>query len=196
MSCATLIYANLDIVMLGFMGDAEQVGYYQIATKIKVALTAVGGIVWNVALPKATQLWERGDHEGFAQLARRSLRFVCLLQLAVTLFFMVSAGWVIPLVAGKDYAPAVPSFRVLLLSLLPIAASNIIGEQLLIPAGKEKRLLAAELAGAGANLILNLVLIPTCGIVGAAAATVAAECVVTLLAYWYARKDLHVALLR
>ncbi len=194
MSCATLIYANLDIVMLGFMRDAAEVGYYEIAVKAKVALTAIGGILWNVTLPRATALWAEGDRDGFERLAQRTLRFVCVFQAVVTVVFMLCAGWVIPFIAGDGYLPAVPAFRILLLTLLPIGVSNIIGGQVLIPAGAEKRLLVAELCGAGLNLVLNFALIPVWGIEGAASATVAAEVVVALVAYYWAAKDLHVVL--
>ena len=194
MSCATLIYANLDTVMLGFMRSATEVGYYQIAVKGKVALTAVGGILWNVALPRATALWAAGDRDGFERLAQRTLRFICLLQAAVTVLLMLAARWVVLFVAGDGYLGAVPAFRILLLTLLPIGVSNIIGGQVLIPAGKERRLLVAEVAGALLNTVCNVALIPVYGIEGAAASTVAAEVIVMLLAYRYAWKDLHVVL--
>ena len=129
-----------------------------------------------------------------AHLAQRTLRFVCIFQAVVTVVFMLCAGWVIPFIAGDGYLPAVPAFRILLLTLLPIGISNIIGGQVLIPAGAEKRLLAAELCGAGLNLVLNFALIPVWGIEGAAAATVAAEVVVALVAYYWAAKELHVRL--
>lgn len=67
-------------------------GYYQVAAKAKVALAAAGGIIWNAALPAATQLWSEGDRAGFERLAQRSLRFICLLQLVVTAVFMACAG--------------------------------------------------------------------------------------------------------
>lgn len=194
MSCATLIYANLDIVMLGFMSTPTEVGYYQIAAKAKVALTALGGIVWNAALPQSTQLWEHGEREKFAALARRTLRFVCVLQSTVTILFFVLAEPAILVAAGDAYLPAVPAFRVLLLSVIPIAVSNILGGQVLIPAGKERLLLASEICGAAANLVLNLVLIPSLGGLGAAMSTVVAEVVVMLGTYLATRASLHLRL--
>ena len=119
MSCATLIYANLDTVMLGFMRDATEVGYYQIASKAKVALAAIGGIIWNAALPMATQLWSAGDRQGFERLAQRSLRFVCLLQVAVTVTFLACAGWFIP-----SMSISTPCTR-MRASLRTLAASSI-----------------------------------------------------------------------
>ena len=39
---------------------------------------------------------------------------------------------------GESYLGAVPAFRILLLSLIPIGASNILGGQVLVPSEKEK----------------------------------------------------------
>lgn len=194
MSCATLIYANLDIVMLGFLSTPTEIGYYQIAAKAKVALTTVGGIIWNAALPQATHLWEQGKRDEFAALARKSLGFICLLQTATTLVFFACARPAVVLIAGNAYADAVPAFRMLLLSVLPIAISNILGGQVLIPAGKERLLLASEICGAAANLVLNFALIPSMGGMGAAISTVVAEVVVMLGTYVAARVKLHLLL--
>lgn len=194
MSCATLIYANLDVVMLGFMSTPAEVGYYQIAAKVKVVLTAVGGIVWNAALPQSTQLWERGKRDEFCVLARRSLGFVFALQTVVTLIFFVFAEPAILLVAGDAYEAAVPAFRMLLFSVVPIAISNILGGQVLIPACRERLLLASEICGALSNLVLNFALIPSMGGFGAAVSTVVSEVLVMLGTYVAVRVNLHLLL--
>ena len=46
-SCATTIYTNLDNVMLGFMKDDVEVGYYNAATKIKKYSSKYCNIVGN-----------------------------------------------------------------------------------------------------------------------------------------------------
>ena len=194
MSCATLIYANLDIVMLGFLAPPAEVGYYQLAAKARVALIAVSGIVWNAALPQATQLWGQGRRDEFEVLARRTMGLVCAVQLVVTVVSIALAGPAVALAVGEAYLPSVPALRVLVLCLVPVAVSNIIGGQVLIPAGRERWLLACEVCGAVANLALNLALIPTLGGVGAAVATVAAEVVVALGTYAAARVGLRLKL--
>ena len=52
MSCATVIYTNLDTVMLGLMKNNVDVGYYNAAVKIKGILvgivTSLGTVMWSV----------------------------------------------------------------------------------------------------------------------------------------------------
>lgn len=194
MSCATLIYANLDIVMLGIMSPPAEVGYYQVAAKVRVGLIAISGIVWNAALPQATQLWERGERDEFEGLARRTMGLVCAIQAAVTVAVLALAEPALVIAAGEEYLPAVPALRVLALCLVPVAVSNILGGQVLIPAGRERWLLASEVGGAVVNLVLNLALIPTLGGVGAAASTVAAEVIVAFGTYAATRVGLRLKL--
>ncbi|MDO4798368.1 MAG: oligosaccharide flippase family protein [Coriobacteriales bacterium] len=194
MSCATLIYANLDVVMLGFMGTPAEVGYYQVAAKAKVGLVAVSGIVWNAALPQATMLWERGSRDEFQRLASHTMGIVCAVQAVVTVACLALAESAMILAAGEEYVPAVPAFRVLVLCVLPVAVSNILGGQVLIPAGRERWLLACEVCGAVANLALNFALIPSLGGVGAAVSTVVAEVIVALGTYACVRAGLRLKL--
>lgn len=89
---------------------------------------------------------------------------------------------------------AVPAFRTLLLCLVPVGASNILGGQVLIPAGKEMRLLTAEAAGVVFNFVANLILIPRLSIIGAAITTIISEIIVWIVCLYYVRKDLDMDL--
>ena len=69
--------------------------------------------------------------------------------------------------------------RFLLLAVIPIGFSNIIGGQMLIPMGEEKKLFQAEVVGAVSNLVINAMLIPAFSSAGAAMATTLSEMLVT-----------------
>jgi len=60
----------------------------------------------------------------------------------------------------------------------------------MIPAGRERRLLAAEIAGAVVNFALNLYVIPRYSIEGAAATTLAAEVLVFVLCFVIDRREI------
>ena len=190
MSCAVSVYSNLDLAMLGFMKTDFETGLYSIAAKGKSALTLVSGVVWATILPHATELWKNGERRQFEVLAQKTLVIVFGVQLLVTIVCFCFAKAFILLLGGGAYLGAVPAFRILLLSLIPIGLSNILGGQVLIPAGKEKRLLSAELAGAVFNFAANLFVIPRFSIEGAAVTTVLSEAIVWLICLYYTKKDL------
>ena len=194
MSCAVSIYSNLDLTMLGFMKTEYETGLYSIAAKGKSVLTMTGGLVWSSILPLATQLWKAGDRTRFESLAAKALVIVCGIQTVVGVICLIFAKAIILFVGGEAYLGAVPAFRILLLSLIPIGASNILGGQVLIPAGKERGLLTAEIAGAVFNFIANLILIPYLSIWGAALTTVISEVIVWLICVYYVEKDMNMDL--
>ena len=190
MSSAVYIYGSLDLTMLGFLRTDYETGLYTLAARGKSALTLTGALVWSSVLPKATELWKNGEKARFESWGARSLVCVCGLQFLVTAFCLFFAEEIILLAGGESYLGAVPAFRILLFSLVPIGASNILGGQVLIPAGKETRLLTAEICGAIFNFSANLFLIPYWGIIGAALTTVVAEVIVWGVCVHYAWKDL------
>ena len=190
MSCAVFVYNSLDITMLGFMKTDRETGLYSIAAKGKSILTMMGGLVWGSVLPVATKLWKEGKRRRFESLAVKSLVIVSGIQTVLAVFCIVFADKIIMLAGGEAYLDAVMAFRILLLSLPPIAASNILGGQVLIPAGLERKLLMAEITGAVFNFFANLILIPFLSIEGAAITTVISEVIVWLLCIYYAKADL------
>ena len=190
MSCAVSIYSSLDLTMLGFMKSDYETGLYQLASKGKNVLTLLGGLVWSSILPLAAKLWREGNRGRFESLAMKSIVSVCGIQFFVMIGSLVFAKEIMLFIGGEEYLDSVCSFRVLLLTLVPIGASNILGGQVLIPAGKEKRLLQAELLGAGFNIIANLIVIPYFSIVGAATTTVVSEVIVWFVCLCYVKKDM------
>ena len=196
MSCAVYVYSSLDLVMLGFMKGDYEIGLYTLAAKGKGVLAVTGGLVWNSTLPIAAKLWADGKKGRFESLAAKTSAAVCGIQLAVTVLCLLFAGQIIRLVGGEAYTGAVRSFRILLLSLVPIGASNILGGQVLIPAGKEKRLFLAEVLGAVFNFAANLILIPRFSIEGAAATTTVSEIIVWIVCLYYVKRDLGMDLPR
>lgn len=188
MTCAVTIYTHTDTVMLGLMRDERTVGLYSCAAKIKSLLPVLTGALWAAALPKSAELWENHRKAEFKQFADRSFHMIYMVMLPLTVyFFLYAEPWTL-LIGGEDYLDAVWTMRLLLIAVIPIGFSNIIGGQILIPAGHEKRLFQAEVVGAVANIILNVILISILSSAGAAIATTVSEILVTLIALNTMRK--------
>jgi O-antigen/teichoic acid export membrane protein len=98
----------------------------------------------------------------------------------------VYAPEIIALVFGADYAPSVLPLRVLLLSV-PISAVRDVPVMAVLSRGREDLVLRVVAASAAANLVLNSVLIPAFGMLGAAVATLSTEILRFALCLVYAR---------
>lgn len=76
--------------------------------------------------------------------------------------------------------------------ILIVGVSNILGRQYMNPAKRDKEFTKAIFIGAGTNLLLNLILIPSLKSYGAAIASVIAEASVTIVMVVMVRKELDI----
>ncbi len=189
MSCMTTIYGSLDIVMLGFLRSDYETGLYGLVSKAKGLLTFFGGVVWAAVMAQATQAWGRKDRAETERLTKRSIELVALVNLAFTMICLIYAEDIVVFVGGSRYSEAAMALRITALSVVPIGLSNILGGQVLIASGKERRLLQIECGAAILNFALNLYVIPKYSIEGAAVTTVIAEFAVWILCHVYSAKN-------
>lgn len=162
MSCAVNIYNQTDVVMLNLMtGDQHTVGLYACAAKLKGLLPLLTGALWAAALPRSAELWQKHDIPAFRKLAGKSFHVVTVITIPLTLYFCLFAEPRIHIIGGKEYLDAAQTMRFLLPAVIAIGYSNIIGGQMLIPMGQERKLFYAELIGAVSNIALNALLIPS-----------------------------------
>ena len=189
MSCMTTIYVNLDIVMLGLMKGDYETGLYSLVSKGKTLLTCFGGVMIAAALPQVTVAWSEGNKERFREITKRSIGLIMAVNLALLAFALVYAEDCVLAMGGKSYLGATKAFRIMVISIAPIGLSNILGGQTLVPAGREKRLLLAEILGAVVNLVLNLYVIPRYSINGASATTLISEVLVWIVCLYYVCRE-------
>lgn len=187
-SCATLVYTNLDTFMLGIIRNPEETGYYESAVKIKGLLANIvtaGGIVM---LPRMSYYLERGKKEDFLKTCKKAIHAMVVTALPISVYFTFFAEESIYLVSGPAYGKSVLPMQIIMPAVLLIGLTNIIGIQMLVAMGKGNNTLYSVLAGALTDLILNMFLIPVYGVSGAAIGTLVAEAVVLIVQYNYIRK--------
>lgn len=189
MSCAATIYTNLDTVMLGFMTSDAEVGYYNAAVKIKSILVSVVTSLGVVLLPRASYYVECKLMDKFCRITHVALNFVILISVPLMVYFILFAKEGIFFLSGAEYEASIVPMQIIMPTLLFIGLTNIMGIQTLIPLGKEKVVLYSEIAGAVADLLLNVALIPSMASAGAAIGTVVAEGVVFAVQFWALRKE-------
>lgn len=184
MSCATIIYTNMDSVMLGFMKDDTAVGYYNAAIKIKQILVSLVTSLGTVLLPRASYYIKNNQIEEFKKIARKAINFVFLFSAPTALYFILFAKQGIYFLSGDTYSGAIIPMKILMITLLLIGLSNVLGIQILVPLGKEKIVLYSEIAGAVVNLVVNSIFIPIIASEGAAIGTVFAELTVLIVQFF------------
>lgn len=182
---AWAIFSHLDLVMLGFMADHDEVGWYSAGVRVYVLACTAGQIVMNAFLPQLAAAY--GDP---LQVRRRMADFATSM---LGVGFLVATGGlvlapaIIALLFGPAYAPASGPMRLMMLSAAVTYLNMVLGNPLLVW-HRQTPYMAAMLAGGALNAALNFVLIPRYGMKGAAVATLVAEIAATAAMAWYHRQ--------
>ena len=187
-SCATTVYLNLDTVMLGFMKSDIDVGYYNAAVKIKNVLVSIVTSVGAVLLPRVTYYLENGEADKLKNLSIKAVQSVFFLAVPMMFFFVVHAQQTVLFLSGEEYYAAILPMQCMVPTLLFIGLTNIMGIQILVPLGKENKVLFSVIVGACIDLVINVLLIPKHGATGAAIGTMVAEVMVFVVQYFSERK--------
>lgn len=183
MTCAFTLFTNLDEVMLGFIKTNTEVGYYQAAVRIKVALVDVITALSVVLMPRASYYIEHGMKEEFRRITDKGMHFVLLSSAGLMVYFMLYAKETISCLFGAAFDASVLPMILIMPNVILTGMTRVMGNQILIPQGREKVVLYSVAAGAVADIVLNALLIPSIGPVGAVVGTLAAELVIVIIQY-------------
>ena len=190
MSAATSVYTNLDVVMIQFIKDETEVGYYNAAIKVKTILVSLITSLGTVLLPRLSFYVKQKDQDAFQKTIVKAFNFVFILASSVMVYFMIFARETILTLSGSEYLPSILPMILLMPTVLFIGLSNITGIQILTPLGREKEVLISIVCGAVVDFVLNLILIAKYGAAGAAFATLLAELVVLVVQCVYLKDTL------
>lgn len=166
------VYSLLDKVMLGYFSETSQVGLYSMARNIvETSLFPTFALVMALR-PSLAAAHTSGNRQRCSDLVYRSIG---------NSFFFASVVVVVlaclsrPLVVGLYTIDFLPSARLLLL-FLPLILMRSLGAVILpglIAVEKAGMYARLTLTGALLNFVLNVIMIPRWGAVGAVAATLA-----------------------
>ncbi len=184
-SMMSMIYDQIDTVMLRYMRSENELGLYVASYSMMTISMSFVVILGQVFFPLLSQTTGR-DHEN----EQRYLGW--LGQASVGLALPIATGGFIlaePLtrfVLGAQYAGTATLFRWLTLTIIAGSLASYFGSQL-IPIARERKYLAAVVAGAVVNVVLNLFLIPRYGALAAVFTTVISQAVVASMNYYFVR---------
>lgn len=179
----TAIINRIDFVMLEQMVSLDAVGLYGAAYRVTNMLEKFPLFVMATLYPIMSQL-AAADRARLRAVYRKTVVHLAALGLPLGLIVTAAAPHLLAFLFGEPYREAGGALRYLVWATVGLYIA-LAGGNVLISIGRPRASLAALIVGAGANVWLNLVLIPSRGIEGAAMATAisfALVLVITLLA--------------
>ncbi len=185
---AISLYKQMDKIMIGGLSDHTELGYYDNAEKfVNIPLMVITSF-GSVMLPRMANLMAHHETKTTERYTRLSFYYVMWLTYACAFGLMGIARGFAPIFWGRDFEPAGVLIVGLAVTLPFVAFANIIRTQYLIPSEHDNAYIVSVSVGAGLNLLLNAILIPTWGALGATLATIVAEVAVCLLQAFAVRK--------
>jgi O-antigen/teichoic acid export membrane protein len=172
----SVIYLKIDIVMIGAIAGTEQAGIYAAASRLSELWYVFPATLAARYYPDMLKAHQQGWTPYYLKLRRFAGLFFSA-ALAIAVVMSLAAPWIISLLFGDSFASAVEVLRIHIWAGCFIFVRYLISQHLLITEQEPLSLLSHGI-GAILNVGLNLWLIPTMGIVGAAWAT--------LISYAYA----------
>lgn len=161
---------HVDVLFLQFWLTEEIVGYYKGALVIAEILWFAPAAIQMALLQRVSTLWVDGDLDAIQSQAAKTTRFALLFTLLVAMGMAALASDFVPLYLGPDFDSAVTPLLLLLPGVVGFAAAR---PTLAINQGRRslRALIIATGGCATVNILLNGLLIPFYGMVGAAVAT-------------------------
>jgi O-antigen/teichoic acid export membrane protein len=159
---------SIGVIMLGWLEDAEAAGVYRVAWQL-AALATLPLFALNMVLaPRLAAAHATGGMRDLGAPIRRLTLISTLVAAAIGLALSI-AGVPILNVFGVAFSRGYPCMVVLLVGQVFNVATGSVG-YLLMMTGRTRQALAALVAAAVFNVVLNLWMIPRWGVLGAGTA--------------------------
>ena len=189
------VYMYIDTVMLGFMTNYEEVGYYNCATHISKAILPIVTSLSAVAIPRVSVFNETHSWEEINNLMNKSFSIVGYLSFPIAFGVIVVSPVFVPLFFGELFKETILPLQILITTIVIIGFNNITGMQILIGLCHDKQYFYSVLTGTFINLILNSILIPYLGAIGAAIASVLSELIVLFVMLYFVYSKTYIRIL-
>lgn len=187
---AMQIYLILNKTMVGWLVSVKATGFYTYSDNTIRAVLTLGTSLATVMMPRVANTFIHGDIKQVNKYTQLSFDFASAV--AVPLMFGIAAVSLkfVPSFLGADYSPVAYLMIIETLLILPVTWASIIGNQYLIPLGRNRTYTNSVLLGALVSIVLNVPLILLFQTQGAMIASVVCEFAVAFYQLYAIRQEL------
>jgi O-antigen/teichoic acid export membrane protein len=169
-SMSVLLYTQADIWILGMFTSTETVGVYGVVVKI-VLLVYFPMMAFAVIIPSLiSSIHASGTLDELRKMVNESTRWILSMAMPIILILMLEGKYILKYIYGAEFVAGYVPLLILTIGQLIKACAGLIGV-ILQMTGEHKIYMKINIIGGIINIILNIVLIPRFGMIGAAIAT-------------------------
>jgi O-antigen/teichoic acid export membrane protein len=181
----TTVYAQLDIVLLQLFKNFQMVGWYSAANKYVDAVAWIPQSAMGVIFPALSLLGAK-DRRRLAFAYEKSFKMLAILGLPLAVGLGITADSIVHFTRG--FEQSIPALRILAPSVVLLFVNNAF-IYTLTAINRQLDFTRLALFTLAVNVVLNLVLIPPFGYLGAAAASTITEAALFAGGWWLLRRQ-------
>jgi O-antigen/teichoic acid export membrane protein len=189
-----LVITWTSTILLGVFADGYAVGIYGVAMRIALLTSFILTAVNNIVAPKFAALYAKKDYPALGALARHSVKFMTIISMPF-LLVLVAAPEIVLSVFGAEFISGGIVLAILSIGQFVNVATGSVGN-LLIMSGHEKAFRNNMIFVAIFNALMNFILIPPYGVLGAAIATASSVALQNVIAVLLVYKHLSIKMWR
>lgn len=159
------VYNAADSVLLGFLRGESEVGLYSIPTKAVVALQALIPMAFVITLFPAFSYYFEKSKEKLQEIFEKSVGYLIMVAMPTAFGLYVLIPKILEFI-WPDYADAITTFRIMALAL-PFAFLAFPTGYFLNACNAAAKTTWSRGVGLVINIVLNILLIPKFGVLGA-----------------------------
>lgn len=189
---ASVFYLQVDKVMLKWlMGTTNQVSYYDQAEKIVTIPLSLITAVSTVMMPRIANEFYNDNKKEIERLLFRAGEITLCMAMPLMFGIFCVARKFIPWYLGSEFKASATTIMILSPIVLMNSLAGISGKQYFTATNQVKILMKAYVTAAVMNVVINAILIPKYGYVGAAVATVISSAASVCIQYYYLLKQIN-----
>lgn len=163
------IFAQTDKIMLKLMVSNEAVGYYSAGVTCAGMISFIFAAIIDSARSTIFQS-KKESQEKFDINLQRLYSVIIYFSFFVSIFICILAPVIVGILYGREYYPTINVLRIIVW-YTTFSYLGTIRNIWILSEGKQKYLWIINMSGALLNIIINIMLIPQMGILGAAIAS-------------------------
>lgn len=177
---AIMIYMKIDQIMLGQMVGDEAVGIYSAAARISEVWYFIPTVIVASTFPAILEARKHSERQYYQRL-QQLYDLMVLISFAIALPMTFLSTLLVTALFGQEFSSAGPVLAIHIWASVFVFL-GVASSRWFVAESRQMLSFQRTALGAAANIILNLLLIPTQGPAGAAIATVASYAVAALFA--------------
>ena len=185
------LYTQADLWILGMFRSTEEVGIYGVSARMVTLILFSMAAFATIIPPLISKIYTSGNRDELSKVVSESTRWVLSIAIPITLILVLEGKFILKYFFGEIFVNGYIPLVILSIGQIIKASTGLVGYTLQMT-GEYKTFMKITVFGGISNIILNILLVPYFGMLGAATATTLCFTMVNITCVFVIHKRLNV----